>query len=66
MQNAPAQPTQRPAPQPLPVIPPEFEAGAIMQLDAAALIRMLKDPAATVFQKAKACTRLAVIGGKDA
>jgi HEAT repeat protein len=66
MQNAPAQPTQRPAPPPLPVIPPEFEAGAIMQLDAAALIRMLEDPAATVFQKAKACTRLAVIGGKDA
>jgi len=51
---------------PLPQIPPEFDAGPILQLDAAKLVELLKDPAATVFQKAKACHRLAVIGGKDA
>jgi len=50
----------------MPVIPPEFNAEEIMKLDAPKLIQILKDPAATVFQKAKACTRLAVIGGKDA
>ncbi len=50
----------------MPQIPPEFNADAIMKLDAANLIQMLKDPSATVFQKGKACMRLAVIGGKDA
>ena len=49
-----------------PQIPPEFDPETILKLDAAALIAMLKDPAATVFQKAKACHRLAVIGGKEA
>jgi len=51
---------------PLPEIGPGFDATAILQLDAAKLIQLLKDPSATVFQKAKACQRLAVIGGKDA
>ncbi len=65
----PAQtPAAKPAPArpPLPPIPPEFDAGPILQMDAPKLIQLLKDPAATVFQKAKACHRLAVIGGKDA
>ena len=50
----------------LPQIPPEFNAEPILKLDAAQLIQMLKDPAATVFQRAKACQRLAAIGGKEA
>lgn len=55
-----------PARPPLPQVPPEFDAAPILQMDAAKLVQLLKDPAATVFQKAKACHRLAVIGGKDA
>jgi HEAT repeat protein len=51
---------------PLPSIPAEFDATTILKLDAPKLIEMLRDPAATVFQKAKACHRLAVLGGKDA
>jgi HEAT repeat protein len=69
------QQTSTPAPAPaakparaaaFPQVPPEFDAEVILKLDAAKLIQMVKDPAATVFQKAKACHRLAVIGGKDA
>ncbi len=51
---------------PLPTVPPEFDAASILTLDAPRLIQMVNDPKATVFQKAKACHRLAVIGGKDA
>jgi HEAT repeat protein len=72
MQKAIQQPAETPVPKPAPAkpsfppIPSEFDAEAILRLDASGLIPMLKDPAATVFQKAKACQRLAVIGGKDA
>lgn len=61
-------PAAKPAPArpPLPQVPPEFDAEAILKLDAAKLVAMLKDPASTVFQKAKACHQLAVKGGKDA
>jgi HEAT repeat protein len=38
----------------------------IIALPAPTLVEILKDANATVFQKAKACQRLAVIGGKDA
>lgn len=71
-QQAGAGATQKPAvppakkPEPLPAIPPEFEAAKVMNLDPARLIEILKDPQASVFQKAKACQRLAVVGGKDA
>jgi len=60
-----AAPAQKAAARP-PEIPPEFKADAILSSDAPALIQLLKDPQASVFQKAKACQRLAVIGGKDA
>jgi HEAT repeat protein len=50
----------------MPAVPPEFDAEAILKLDAAKLVQMVKDPASTVFQKAKACHQLAVKGGKDA
>lgn len=62
----PAAAKPAPARPPLPAIPPEFDATAILQMDASKLIQILKDPAVTVFQKAKACHRLAVIGGRDA
>jgi HEAT repeat protein len=37
-----------------------------MTLDSPQLVQILKDPAATVFQKDKACMRLAMVGTKDA
>jgi HEAT repeat protein len=37
-----------------------------MKLDSPELVLILKDPAATVFQKGKACMRLAMVGTKDA
>jgi hypothetical protein len=49
-----------------PEIPPEFQADAIIKLSEAELVRILEDPQATVFQKAKACQRLATIGSKAA
>ena len=49
-----------------PAIPPEFQAAKIMTLDSPQLVQILKDPAATVFQKDKACMRLAMVGTKDA
>jgi len=54
---------QRPV---VPPIPPEFQAAKIMTLDSPQLVQILKDPAATVFQKGKACMRLAMVGTKDA
>lgn len=69
-QQAPAQqpqaPRAKPAPERPPEIPPEFKAEPIMSAEPARLIAILQDPQATVFQKAKACQRLAVTGGKDA
>ena len=50
---------------PLPIIPPEFEAGPIMKLDESKAIALLKDPQSTFFQKAIACKRLAVIGHQN-
>ena len=47
------------------VPPPEFQAEKILKLDAASLVSLLQDPKATVFQKAKACQRLASAGTKD-
>jgi HEAT repeat protein len=58
-----AQRQRRPA---VPAIPPEFQAAKIMTLDSPQLVKILNDPGATVFQKAKACMRLAVVGTKDA
>jgi HEAT repeat protein len=37
-----------------------------MKLDSPQLVEILKDPAATEFQKAKACMRLAMVGTRDA
>jgi HEAT repeat protein len=50
----------------VPAVPPEFQAAKIMALDTPQLIPILKDPAATVFHKAKACMRLAVVGTAEA
>lgn len=46
--------------------PPEFQARNIMSMDSPQLVAMLNDPAATEFQKMKACQRLAVVGAGDA
>jgi hypothetical protein len=54
---------RRPA---VPAVPPEFQAAKIMALDTPQLVPILKDPAATVFQKSKACMRLAVVGTPEA
>lgn len=62
----PKVPEQKQGPPPLPPVPPEFQAEPVFRLDAAGLIALLRDPSSTVFQKAKACQRLAVVGGKDA
>jgi len=68
--QAPAQqpppPRAKPAPERPPEVPPEFKAEPLLGSPPARLIEILKDPQATVFQKAKACQRLAVIAGKDA
>ncbi len=47
-------------------VPAEFQAAKIMTLDSPQLVRILKDPASTPFQKAKACMRLAMVGTPDA
>lgn len=68
-QPAPGQdaaPFQRPARPPRPTVPPEFDALPIWKSDAPKLVAMLKDPNSTLFQKAIACKRLSIIGGKDA
>lgn len=52
------------APPPRP--PAEFQEGAIATMDAAGLIRILKDPASSEFQKAKACQRAGELGDKAA
>jgi len=49
-----------------PPIPPEFQAARIMKLDSPELVQILKDPAATLFQRVKACMRLAQVGAKEA
>ena len=64
-QTPPAKPQQQQRP-PVPQAPPEFQAEKIMKLDAAGAVAILKDSAATEFQKSKACMRLAQVGTKDA
>ena len=56
------QATPRPVPPPA---PPEFQAGKIMTLDSPQLVKILEDPASTVFHKAKACMRLAMVGNRE-
>lgn len=48
------------------VPPAEFQAEKILRMAPADLVNLLKDPAATEFQKAKACQRLASVGTKEA
>jgi hypothetical protein len=67
---------QTPAPQPVapskpqrtppPTVPPEFDALPIWKMAAPQLIAMVKDPSSTVFQKAIACKKLSIVGGKEA
>lgn len=59
----PAAPPKAP---PRPEVPPEFDALPIWTLDAPKLVTMLKDPRSTVFQKAIACKKLSIVGGKEA
>src|SRR5438093_379267 len=57
-------PASAPAPQ---MTDPKYGTSAqIMALPAASLITILQDPAASVYAKAKACQRLAVVGDKGA
>ncbi len=46
--------------------PPEFQEGDIKTMDAAALIRILKDSSSPEFKKAKACQRVGELGAKEA
>ncbi len=64
-QQAPVAKKEEAKQPPRPVPPPEFQAEKLLKLDAPALENLLKDPKATVFEKAKACQRLANIGNKD-
>jgi HEAT repeat protein len=66
--TAKAAPTAKEAPKkpPQQVPPPEFQAEKILKLDAASLVKLLKDPQSTVFEKGKACQRLGSIGTKYA
>jgi hypothetical protein len=51
---------------PPPTVPPEFDALPIWKMAAPQLLAMLKDPKSTEFQKAIACKKLSIVGGKDA
>lgn len=63
-------PAQTPATQPAkpkpPTPPAEFQEGDIARLDAAALIKILKDPSSSEFKKSKACVRAGELGAKEA
>jgi len=60
-------PAQAPAPAvPRPVVPPEFDALPIWAMTAPKLVAILKDGSSTVFQKAIACKKLSIVGGKEA
>lgn len=66
-QNSQAPTAQPPAPpKPRPAVPPEFDALPIWAMNAPKLVAILKDPDSTVFQKAIACKKLSIVGGKDA
>ncbi len=49
-----------------PTVPSEFDALPIWKLDAQKLVAMVKDPNSTLFQKAIACKRLSIVGGREA
>jgi hypothetical protein len=51
---------------PRPTVPPEFDALPIWTLPAPKLLAILKDPQSTEFQKAIACKKLSIVGGRDA
>ena len=51
---------------PAPKVPPEFDALPIWKMDAPKLIAMVKDPNSTLFQKAIACKKLSISGGREA
>ena len=61
-----AQTAAAPPPPPRPVVPPEFDALPIWTLPAPKLVAILKDNGSTVFQKAIACKKLSIVGGKEA
>jgi HEAT repeat protein len=50
----------------MPTVPPEFDALPIWKMGAPQLVVMLKDPKSTLFQKAIACKRLSITGGREA
>lgn len=62
MQTTPQTPVKKEEPK---GPPPEFQAGKIDGMGPAELGALLKDPAATTFQKAKACQRLASTGTRE-
>lgn len=66
--QTPQAPAAQPAPppKPRPTIPPEFDALPIWTMDAPKLVAILKAPDSTVFQKAIACKKLSIVGGKEA
>ena len=51
---------------PAPKVPPEFDALPIWKMDRQQLVAMLKDPNSTLFQKAIACKKLSIVGGREA
>jgi hypothetical protein len=59
-------PAAQPAKPKPPVPPADFREGDIAKLDAAALIAIVKDSAASEFKKSKACVRLGELGAKEA
>lgn len=63
---APPPPAAPKRPSPRPVVPPEFDALPIWTMDAPKLVAILKDPGASVFQRAIACKKLSIVGGKEA
>ncbi len=65
-QTKPAVSTAQPAKPKPPAPPAEFQEGGISTMDAAALIRILKDAGSPEFQKAKACQRIGELGAKEA
>ena len=65
-QTQPAPPAVAPVKPPRPEVPPEFDALPLWTLDAPKLVAILKDRRSTEFQKAIACKKLSIVGGKEA
>jgi HEAT repeat protein len=63
--TTPAPKPQAAKPRP-PEPPPEFREGDIATMDAAALVRVINDPGASEFRRAKACQRAGELGAKEA